>query len=142
MLLRGGRCTRFFRLIINVLYTKRGKSAPPSIKTLAKKCTCNPDTVKKSICHAFTIAPLYRPFREGREMGLTTDLQRTYNGPVTDLKRRWNGPITIGLDIQPVRLQPINFSAGYIAKMWSRWSRSKWSFSFSECVICSLYINI
>ena len=26
--------------------------------------------------------------------------------------------------------------------MWSKWSRSKWSFSFSECVICSLYINI
>ena len=74
MLLRWGRYTRYFLLIINALYTKRGKSAPPSIKTLAKKRTCNPDTVKKSICHAFTIAPLYRPFREGREMGLTTDL--------------------------------------------------------------------
>ena len=28
MLLRG-RCTRYFQLIINVLYIKRGKSAPP-----------------------------------------------------------------------------------------------------------------
>ena len=46
--LGGGRCTRFFRLIINVLYAKRGKSAPPSIKTLAKKCTCNPDIVKSA----------------------------------------------------------------------------------------------
>ena len=26
--------------------------------------------------------------------------------------------------------------------MWSKWSRSKWSFSFSDCVIYSLYINI
>ena len=102
--LGGGRYTRYFLLIINVLYTKRGKSAPPSIKLSRKKCTCNPDIVKKSICHAFTIALLYRPFREGREMGLTTDLQRTYNGPVTDLKRRWNGPITIGLDIQPAEI--------------------------------------
>ena len=51
-------------MIINALYTKRGKSAPPSTKTLAKKCTCNPDIVKKSIYHAFTIAPLYRLFRD------------------------------------------------------------------------------
>jgi len=41
-----GRCTRYFRLIINVLYIKRGKSVPPSIKTFAKKCTCNPDITK------------------------------------------------------------------------------------------------
>ena len=48
MLLRG-RCTRYFRLIINVLYTKRGKSVPPSIKTFAKKkCTCNPNIAKSA----------------------------------------------------------------------------------------------
>ena len=87
ILLRGERYTRYFLLIINALYTKRGKSAPPSIKTLVKKCTCNPDIVKKSICHAFTIAPLYRPFREGREMGLTTALERYYNGLATKAKR-------------------------------------------------------
>ena len=34
--LGGGRYTRYFLLIINVLYTKRGKSAPPSIKLSRK----------------------------------------------------------------------------------------------------------
>ena len=47
MLLRG-RCTRYFLLIINVLYPKRGKSAPPSTKTFAKKCTCNPNIAKSA----------------------------------------------------------------------------------------------
>ena len=93
--LGGGRYTRYSLLIINVLYTKRGKSVPPSIKTLAKKCTCNPDTVKKSICHAFSIAPFCRPFQRrevnGIYNGFTTDLQRIYNGFTTDLQRTCNG---------------------------------------------------
>ena len=41
-----GRCTRLFLLIINVLYRQKCKSAPPSIKSFAKKCICNPDIAK------------------------------------------------------------------------------------------------
>ena len=94
ILLRGGRYTRYFLLIINVLYTKRGKSAPPSTKTLAKKCTCNPDIVKKSIYHAFSIAPFCRPFQRrevnGIYNGFTTDLERTCNGLETEVERTYN----------------------------------------------------
>ena len=64
MLLRG-RCTRYFLLIINVLYTKRGKSVPPSTKTFTKKYTCNPNIAKSSFA-------FFRIKRQTRTWWLTT----------------------------------------------------------------------
>ena len=47
-----------------------------------------------SLCSAPNIAPIYRPFIEGRAMGLETDLERTWNGLEAKVERRINGGIT------------------------------------------------
>ncbi len=46
-----------------------------------------------SLCSATNIAPIYRPFIEGRAMGFGTDLKRTWNGPIAEDHRRINGGI-------------------------------------------------
>ena len=43
------------------------------------------------------VNPLQAPF-------FAHSKERIYNGLTTDLERRWNGPITIGLDIQPAEI--------------------------------------
>ena len=44
----GEGCTLRYLLTVRVLCLKMGKSAPPYLKTFAKKCTCNPNIVKSS----------------------------------------------------------------------------------------------